>query len=98
MTLKTYLSQAKNISYRIKAEQAINNHATADQLTQLSNDVQSLIYQLQDNILIATMEYIYFTDKSYEQIAELTDCTTRTVSNRHEQALKKLEVIYNGRN
>ena len=86
MTLKNYLSQAKNISYRIKAEQAINNHTTAKQLSQLSADIQSLIYQLQDNILIATMEYIYFTDLSYEQIAEKLGCSSRTVSNRHTQA------------
>ena len=98
MTFKKYISQTKNISHRIQAERSIGNHTVADQLVQLSTDIRSLIYRLDDNLLIATLEYIYFTDYSYEQIAEFMGCSSRTVSNRHTQALKKLEVIYNGRN
>ncbi|MGN0620541.1 MAG: hypothetical protein ACI4I9_01635 [Porcipelethomonas sp.] len=92
--VREYLKKGRNLLMRMAAEKEIGNLEEYARLEKLRNDILSLIYKLDDNMLIATMEFIYFTDKTLESIAEETDCSVKTVQNRERKALKILEDIY----
>ena len=61
-----------------------------------TDDAKNIINQLQDNILIATLEHLYLQSLSVDKVADKMHCSTRTVYNRKNKAIKILEDMQNG--